>query len=82
VAAWGRAEASATARVQAGKRSKWERRKGANHFTLSPCYAWRIPQRCATDMLCVADHIGVCHACLPIVQNKPKCLIDNNLDIA
>jgi hypothetical protein len=33
-------------------------------------------------MLCMAHHIGVRHACLCIVQNKLKCHLDNNLDIA
>jgi hypothetical protein len=80
----GGAEASAAARVRAGKRSArmGEKKGRGTILPLSPGYAWRIPPRCATDMLCVAHNIGVRHACFCIVQKWPNCHLDNNLDIA
>jgi hypothetical protein len=90
--AWGRAEASAAGqsggnRVRRlgfgrGRDRSGREERGRSVFTLSLGYAWRTPQRCATDNLCVAHHIGVRHACLRIVQNEPKCSLDNNLHLA
>jgi hypothetical protein len=78
--------AALLARVQPGKKARGEEvgEKGPGQavLPLSHTYAWRIPQRCATDMLCVAHHIGVRHACFCIVQNQPQCNLDSNLDIA
>jgi hypothetical protein len=72
-------ESKGSGKKKVGEKASWPTEP---FFTLSPGNAWRIPQRCATDKLCVAHHIGVRHNCLCIVQNAPKCYLDNNLHLA
>jgi hypothetical protein len=46
-------ESKGSGKKKVGEKASWP---AEPFFTLSPGYAWRIPERCATDKLCKSDH--------------------------